>query len=353
MRWIAVVLACGIAGAAGWALHADTPHRDAGRSIEPSTASTAPSPLVFAGGVVEGASPEIVVRPEVSGRIREVRVEEGDRVTAGDVLAVLDSELAELTLREARAALSIAQAQRRRLGSARSSAKKEKKEKAELSNVKFAAVPRHEPLVQGGLRPVGEKASGSRDGGARAVTSPTDETTESVPSASLTGEIYPPPHSVEPEDLEIADARVAQAEAAVRRQTIVVEKHTLLSPMDGIVARMDARPGELVDPAEPRERWIIVDPSLVRVRAYVEELDAMKVSPGMTALVAAVGRPHQQEVGRVVACAPTLRPKTHRNLKPGERIDVRVREIVVELNGATELLIGLPVEVFLQPRKKP
>lgn len=345
MRWIVVITLCAAAGAASWALHPDPPPEDDSRSVKPSKSHAAES-LIFAGGIVEGAAPEIVVRAEVPGRIKAAFVKEGSRVEAGQVLAILDSELAELRLREARAVLVIAQAERRRLGAPRQSAQKDKNPR---SNVKFSAVPRSEAEPAGAIRPVGDRGPVSPAAGPRAEQRSTAVAIESeLPGASLTGEIHPQPQTASPEDLEIADARINQAEAAVRREVLHVEKHSLRSPMDGIAVRVDARPGEFVDPADPRERWVIVDPSRTRVRAFVEELDAMKVTSGQTALVGAVGRPHQQEVGRVVECAATLRPKTHRHLKPGERIDVRVREVVIELNGNTELLIGLPVEVFIQ-----
>lgn len=349
MRWIAVITLCTLACAAGWALHPDPPPESDMRAAKPPTSVEAET-LIFAGGIVEGAAPEIVVRAEVSGRIKEVAVKEGSRVEVGEVLAVLDPELAELRLRDARTALVIAQAERRRLGPQRQSAQKDK---IPRSNVKFAAVPRSEAESAGAIRPVGDRVPVAPANGPRADQRTTAGAIESeLPGASLTGEIHPQSHSASAEDLEIADARINQAEAAVRRELLFVEKHSLRSPIDGIVVRADAQPGELVDPADPRERWVIVDSSRTRVRAFVEELDAMKVTPGQTALIGAVGRPHQQELGRVMECAPTLRPKLHRHLKPGERIDVRVREIVIELNGSTELLIGLPVEVFIQPRRR-
>jgi hypothetical protein len=37
-----------------------------------------------------------------------------------------------------------------------------------------------------------------------------------------------------------------------------------------------------------------------------------------------------------------------RHLKPGEMVDVRVREVLIELVDGSDLLIGLPVEVFIE-----
>ena len=78
-------------------------------------------------------------------------------------------------------------------------------------------------------------------------------------------------------------------------------------------------------------------------------MDALKVKPGQRAVVSMAGEPHQQYRGAVATCGRYLRPKLQRNLKPGERVDIQVREVVIDLDGAGDLLIGLPVEVFIEP----
>ena len=46
---------------------------------------------------------------------------------------------------------------------------------------------------------------------------------------------------------------------------------------------------------------------------------------------------------------PYVAPKSQRHLKPGELIDIRVREVIIELADGADLLIGLPVDVFIEP----
>jgi len=53
--------------------------------------------------------------------------------------------------------------------------------------------------------------------------------------------------------------------------------------------------------------------------------------------------------GTVAFCAPALLPKQQFRLKPGERIDLRMREIVIDVEHGDDLLIGMPVEVFIEP----
>lgn len=155
--------------------------------------------------------------------------------------------------------------------------------------------------------------------------------------------------TVRREDLTIADAKVALAEGTVRRERLMLDKTLLRAPTDGIVLRVLAEPGELVGPGDNHELFTLVNRSSTRVRACVEELDAMNVAVGQTATVTADGKPDQQYAGIVQSCSPYVSPKIQRHLKPGEMVDVRVREVLIELADGGDLLIGLPVEVFIEP----
>jgi hypothetical protein len=45
--------------------------------------------------------------------------------------------------------------------------------------------------------------------------------------------------------------------------------------------------------------------------------------------------------------------KQHRTHKPNELLDVRTREILIELDQGHELVVGLPVDVMITPKAKP
>jgi RND family efflux transporter MFP subunit len=151
------------------------------------------------------------------------------------------------------------------------------------------------------------------------------------------------------EEETIAQGKVTLAEAALRRQQLLLDKCKLRAPSDGIVLRAALQVGELTGPEDGRELLIIADHGAACVRAFVEELDALEVAPGQRAQISVPGRPDRQYQGTVSSCAPSLRPKSQRRLKPGERVDVRVREAMIDLENGAGLLIGLPVEVFIQP----
>ena len=135
--------------------------------------------------------------------------------------------------------------------------------------------------------------------------------------------------------------------AAVKHERLMLGKVQLRSPIDGVILQASAEPGELVGPTDERDLFTVVNRDQIRVRAFVEELDALNVTVGQRATIAVVGRTDRQYLGQVASCSPHVRPKFHRHLKPGERLDVRVREVVIDLTDGSDLLIGLPVEVFI------
>lgn len=155
--------------------------------------------------------------------------------------------------------------------------------------------------------------------------------------------------AVPQDDLTIAETKVTLAEGALRRERIMLEKTLLVAPIDGLVLRVPVEIGELVGPNDEREILSLVNRDVARVRAYVEELDALRVSVGQKAVVTADGRPERSYAGVVQSCSPYVAPKSERHLKPGELFDIRVREVLIELDDGADLLIGLPVEVSIEP----
>ena len=251
----------------------------------------APTPQIFADGIVEGANQELALRFEVPGRIKAIHVREGDSVRAGDVLAELETDSAELLLAEARIRHKLATAERDRLVS-------------ESSRQALDAA-REKRVVA------------------------------SAPPLSR-------------EEQALADGKIELTQTAIRREQLLLDQCRLRAPSDGVVLRSVGQPGELTGPNDERELLTLVNPGAMRVRAFVEELDGRRVRRGQLAVVSATGEPRKTYPGTVAACSLYFRPKSQRLLKPGERLDMRVREVIVDLDDGQDLLIGLPVEVMIE-----
>lgn len=288
---------------------------------------------IFAGGIVEGTQPVQPVRFEIAGRVKRVFVREGEYVEKNCMLAELDPEPWQLRVSQAMAQLRIARAERARLLSTRNS-----------------EPPVRESVPTRGREPrtilptitSQQELDRVRQANAQSPLQPNEFPSRPAPDPTPTAE-----------ELAIADARVSLADAAAKYEQCMLDKTRLLAPIAGTILYALPELGQLVSPTDEQEPFSIVNREQVRVRAFVEELDAMNIERGQRATIIAAGRPDRKYPGAVLSCSPYVHPKLHLHLKPGERIDVRVREVVIELDDGSDLLIGLPVDVFIDPAGGP
>ena len=105
----------------------------------------------------------------------------------------------------------------------------------------------------------------------------------------------------------------------------------------------------MAGPESPQPSIIIADTSRFFVRAFVEELDAPRVQLGMMATVAADGLPGKEFHGRVTRLSPRMDHKQLWSNHPTERFDAKMREVWIELDDAESLVIGLRVDVTIDP----
>jgi multidrug resistance efflux pump len=310
--------------------------------VKNHTAPRANSRRIFAAGSVEGTQRDIPLHFEVSGRISRILVSEGDQVDEGDVLAELDAEGWDLKLAEALARLKLARAERDRLVNGASP------EARAVLKAEFRAaevqVRENEALLARGKQLQQRSAISTQELDDQRYKY--EKAAAHLQTARARLEELEAP--VRKDDLGVADAKVALAETAVRQERTMVAKTRLRSPSRGIILHVAAEPGQLAGPEDGRDLFTIANRDSTRVRAQVEELDALSVVVGQKAVVMADGQPGHEFHGIVQSCSPHVRPKSQKHFKPGELIDVRVREVVIELTNADGLVNGLPVDVFIE-----
>lgn len=347
MKWIVLTLAAAAVFAAtlGPDLAPELTARfTAAEHEEPERAAHLPSERkIFAAGTVEGAQRNMTLAFEIAGRVAVIPVEEGQPVEEGDLLAGLDDAIWRQRLAEAEASLELARAERARLvNGAREETLEVARAEARLAAVQVSQAEadkqRAERLFADDAIPEQnyDNFRFAYDIAVARYRQAWARVTE-LEAAARTDEI------------EMADARIRLAASEVDQARTMLEKTRLRAPTDGLVLRVDVEPGELVAPehAEPVVTMANVDE--MRVRAYVEELDALAVSPGQPVEVIADGRPDTRYAGVVTWIAPSMGPKQHRHHNPGEHVDVKVREVLIALDDPQDLVIGLPVEVFITP----
>lgn len=296
---------------------------------------------VFAAGIVEGAQRSTELQFELSGTIVEIPVQEGQMVRRGDVCARLDDAIWRSRLAQAEAALAAA--------------------RAELETLVNGASPESRQVIRADARVAEVQAQQAKAHWERAVrlyeqkAMPAQEydqykylheaaVARSEQARARVAEIEAPARA---DEVRQAEARVAMAVAALALEQTQLDRATLRAPIDGVVLRIDVEPGERVAVEHPQPVVAMTDLSHVRVRAYVEELDALSLQPGASAYVVADGSPDVRYRGQVVWTAPVMGPKSHRHHRPGEMYDLEVREVLIVLDQPDNLVVGIPVDVFI------
>ena len=296
---------------------------------------------VFAAGVVEGAQRSIELQFEVSGKIVELPVVEGQQVRQGDVCARLDDAVWRHKLAEAEAALQVAQAELERLvNGASPESRAVMRADARVAEVEMQQAKAH---FDRAARLFEQKAMPAQDYDQYrylydAAVARLDQARAKV------AELEAPARQ---DEVHRARARVDMAAASVAEARTQLDHTVLRAPIDGVILKVDVESGERVAVEQLQTVVSMTSLSEVRVRAYVEELDALSLQQGAPAFVVADGNPHVRYTGRVSWTAPVMGPKSHRHHQPGEMYDLEVREVLIVLDDARDLVVGLPVDVFI------
>jgi len=335
------LIAGGLVAIAALGVWIDHRSRSATRHEEPAPTELA----IYAPGRVEGASAEVELRPQLHGRVSAVRVREGDHVASGNVLFELvddqyrhEAALATAEVASAKAALA------RLLSGAR---REELDEAAAVYQTKSAELER--------ARLTWER---TRDLGAEGVVSRQETDDQRMQVASLTAQLAAaaarrdllnaPPRS---EDVDEAQARVDAVEAKYQLAIVEWEHTRVRSAAGGQILAVNVEPGELAAPDSVEAAIVMADTSRLRVRAFVEEMDAPRVVVAMPVEVTADGLEGHTFSGRVSRLSPRMSRKQLWSDAPAERLDTKVREVWIDLDksqDASALVVGLPVEVTIR-----
>jgi multidrug resistance efflux pump len=294
---------------------------------------------IYASGIVEGRTEDIELRAEQVGRVEHVDVIPGQQVEAGEVVLRLDNsrQLQEVAL--AAADLELAQAELERL---KNGARAEEREEAHALH--RAAKSRLEQAKRTWLRIDqlrAQRAVSQQEADDQSALVDTLRA-ELEAATSRVNQIEAPARA---DEVRAATARVVAAQAGLDLAKIGLAKTELRAPCHGRVLDVNIERGELTGPDAAEPLVVMCDTTVVRVRAFVEELDAPSMKIGMQASVTADGLPEKKFIGRVVSVSPQMVEKTIDAGRPEELYDTKVREVIVELKEAEQLIVGLRVDV--------
>lgn len=293
--------------------------------------------VILAEAVLE-ASTWRALRFETGGTVLELVVEEGDTVTAGELVATLDPTDAELGVRQATAALEAAQAQ---LALVKAGARSEEVDgaraaltvaQAQLGKVlegasssQLAAVKAELDSAEAALKQAQaayDRVSWRADIGALPQSLALEQATnaynaakaryDDVANGPSQADIALAEAQVEQakpalaqalagptaEQVDVADAAVQQAQVSLEIAQQALARTALRAPFDGTVTRVDAKVGDLVAPGQP----VLVLSTLSPLQARtidLNELDVVHVAVGQAAIVTVDALPDVEIPGHV------------------------------------------------------
>ena len=306
-----------------------------------------PADRVRVSGQVEAT--DVQVAAQVGGRLVELRVDEGDRVKTGDLVARLDTADAELALARATANLGQAEAQLRLLVAG---ARVEDIRQAEaqvaasetdvrVADVEVAAaradVERFEMLLNSnsGSRKQFDDAVTRRDvasaraQGARDRVRAARETVTRLRAGSRR------------EDVEAARARVTAANAEIATWQKAIADATVTAPITGTVSEKLAEPGELLQPRGPLV--VVTDLDNVWANVYVDEPVVPRLRLGQAAtLFTDAGGPGIAGTVSYISSKAEFTPRNVQTAEDRSKLVYRVKVSVDNANGV--LKAGMPVE---------
>lgn len=268
------------------------------KKVESPYAAIANAKVDIEGGIIQIAARR-------GGVVRDVLVQEGDRVTAGQILARQEDDEPRLSLQTASADLAQAESQLRLINVDIATAQREYDRLQKLVSTNFVAA---------------QKLDQARDAIAQA-------------QARLGSQ-----------QAAVQTARARRDQAAYN-----VELTVIRAPQNGRIVRRYANPGAGASTLNVSNMFDL-EPDAPRIaRAEIVEADIPNVAVDQAVEITPEGDPSKVYVGKVLRRAAVFGARKLASDDPSQRTDERVVEVVVAVNDAP-LLIGQRVLVkFMKP----
>jgi HlyD family secretion protein len=268
-RWPVLVallaVALALIGFAWWKIRGQTYTVEFATAVAPTSAQ-GPAAILQASGYVT-ARRQATVSAQITGKLKEVLIEEGEHVLAGQVLARLDDSALQASLSQSRAQLASAQALAQQIEAQLAQAQRDAQRAQDL-------IERH--LV-------------SRQALEAALTQ----------QATLAAQ------------LQVQQRQITVAEAALRGAQVQLAYCTVRAPFAGVIIAKAAQAGEIISPISAGGGFTrtgvgtIVDMDSLEIEVDVNEAYINRVQAGQRAQALLDAYPDWNILAHVVAIIPT------------------------------------------------
>lgn len=300
-------------------------------------------------GRVEGAtSQEIKLASRVVGRLKEVRVNDGDPAHKGEIVAVLENDDLAAQVEQARAEVARAQAALEKLQNGA---------RPEERNASRAQVEEAQAAADNARQTYERQQRLFKEGGvvSRSVLDQAERDWKMSEARLETARqnyrlIMAPPRF---EDVAAAKATVELARAQLAQARDNYDNTFVRSPVDGVVVKRYMNPGESISYESLYQPIVSVsDTTHLMVRAEIDETDIGKIQLGQRAEIRCDAFPARAFYGTVTRISGGLGKKKITTDNPTDKVDTDVLESFVEVDPGSPLRIGLRVDVYIQLAKK-
>lgn len=280
---------------------------------------------------------EVALATTTGGRVREVRVAEGERVAQGDTLLVLTIPTLDADLSQRRARVRAARAQ---LEEALAGPRP-----AEIAQLEAEVAALASEAAQAGadarrVAPLAERdmASAQQLEAAEALARATAARRDAAAAA-----LQLLRQGTRPERIAALRAELAVAEAAVTALEATARDLVVLAPVDGRITARRAEPGEVLGPGE--RGLVLAETGRLFVRVYVGPRVVPQLQVGQRVLATLDALPERPFEGRISAIAAQAEYTPRVALTERERADLLFAVRVEFSDPGERLKAGLPVTV--------
>ena len=279
---------------------------------------------------------------QIDGRVQQVLVREGDRVTEGMTIAILDDADPRLALAEAEARLAQEKGNLARL---QVGTRPEiiAQRQAELDAAKARELEAEDNLSR--TSGLSEQGALSRRALVEAKSQAEAATSERFRVEALLAEAQAGPTQ---EEIDAQQGLVAAARATVQQAELAQQRTEIKATFSGIVQSRDVDPGDYVEVSDP-VLTLVSDRSLDIFLELPESLSG-QVAPGMKVDLNARALPNWQQETAITAVVPTANTASRRQLVRVS-LDNPPQELLPGM--AIQANLAVPVEnadTFIVPR---